>query len=141
MRKLFKPVPLLAAALALGVGGPTFALASSEPDGATHNDDLATQVDNANSDEGQVDDQGAQEPNANNHDLADQVENENENGDDQNEADDDAPTGATGASGPTGPTGEFGDHGDNHGDHEGEQGPSGPTGPSGPSGGGDHSGD
>jgi hypothetical protein len=99
MRKFLKPLLLLAAALALGVGGPTVAVASSEGDGA--NNDLATQVDNANV--GEQGQEGVDEPDATNNDLATQVDNENadEQGDDEGDLSD-AATGPTGQAGPQG---------------------------------------
>jgi hypothetical protein len=124
MKNIGKPVLLLAALAALGVGGPvavtafasdsaptpvTTTGATGEQDGA--NDDLATQVDDANNDENQ---QGDDEQDGDNNDLAAQVETGNQDEGQQGENGDDEKT-TTAPTGTTGPNGAIGSNGDSHG--------------------------
>jgi hypothetical protein len=120
MKNIGKPVLLLAALVALGVGGPVAASAfandptptpvttngaTGEQDGA--NNDLATQVDDQNEVEDQ---QGVDEQDGENNDLAAQVDtgNNDEQGQDSNDE--------TAGSAPTGTTGPTGDSGQNSND-------------------------
>jgi hypothetical protein len=135
MKNISRPVWLLAALVALGVGGPVAATAfasdptptpvttngatgpTGEQDGA--NNDLATQVDDGNTDEDQQGQEGVDEQDGANNDLATQVDTGNQDEGQQGEQgqngnDDTTDTAPSGTTGPTGPTGADGQHGDSN---------------------------
>lgn len=118
MTNISKPVSLFAALVALGVGGPVAATAfasdttptpvttngaAGEQDGA--NNDLATQVEDGNKDEGQ---QGIDEQDGANNDLAAQVDTGNKDEGQQGQNDDTTGVAPTGTTAPTGPDGHNG---------------------------------
>ena len=117
MKNISRPVSLLAAVVALGVGGPVAATAfASDPtptpvttNGATGehdsaDNDLATQVDDANVDEDQQDEQAVDEQDDS--DLATQVDTGNHDEQGQDVNDDTTGTAPTGTTGPTGTNGD-----------------------------------
>jgi hypothetical protein len=130
MKNISRPISLLAALVALGAGSSVAATAfasdptptpvtsgatgaTGEQDGA--NNDLATEVDDANKDEGQQGQEGIDETDGANNDLATQVEtgNNDEGEQGQNGNDDGTGIAPTGTTGPTGADGHQGNSNNN----------------------------